>query len=299
LFTVIHLRGIQFGARIQNYLTGLKVALIVGLVACGFLFGRGTIGHFLQGEGVSFNFSSVKTMGLGLLWIMFAYSGWNAATYIGAEIKEPGKNLPRSLFLGTVVVMSLYLLLNVLYIYAVPPKDMNGVIAIAGLAVGRLFGTSLEVALSLLIAFALFSSISAFIILGPRVYYAMARDGYFFKFVSDVNPIYQVPSKAIILQGALSIVMVLSGTFDQILTYMGFSLGIFPILAVMGVYRLRKQLCVIYTFRAIVPLIYIFSGIVMLLLAYLQRPIESSIAIGTVLVGIPVFWFFQWHYIRH
>jgi APA family basic amino acid/polyamine antiporter len=294
LFTGIHLRGIEFGAMVQNLLTALKVALVVGLIAAGFALGNGDFAHFQQGESFAFNFSGWKTLGLSLMWIMFGYSGWNASVYIGSEIKEPLKNVPRSLFLGTGIVLALYVALNILFVYAVPPADMQGVISIGGLAMGRLFGGPMEMLISILISFALFSSLSAFIILGPRVYYAMAKDGYFFKFVSDVHPKYNVPTKAILLQGLISIIMVVSGTFDQILTYMGFSLGIFPILAVFGVFRLRRSQSPLKLFGfPIVQIIYISVGVIILLLSLFERPVESSIAIVTVLLGIPFFYFFK------
>ena len=101
------------------------------------------------------------------MWILFAYSGWNASTYIGSEIRDPAKTLPRSLLLGTGIVTVLYILINVVFVYAVPPEEMKGVIAIGGLAMGKLFNRSLGTVFSLLVSFALFSSLSAFIILGP------------------------------------------------------------------------------------------------------------------------------------
>ena len=298
LFTFIHLRGIEFGAKVQNYLTVLKVGIIAVLILLAIFFGKGDIQHFTSGTEFLFNFGGWKTIGLSLMWIMFAYSGWNASTYIGSEVKNPSKNLPRSLLLGTGIVMFLYLCLNIFYIYAVPPNDMKGVIAIGGLAVGNAFGPALETIFSLLISFALFSSLSAFIILGPRVYYSMAKDGYFFKFVSNVHPKYKIPSRAILLQAAISLVMVMSGTFDQILTYMGFSLGIFPILAVTGVFKLRLKKQGTYKMPGfpVVPLIYILSGVTMLTLAFFERPLESSIAIFTVISGIPVFMIFKGRY---
>jgi APA family basic amino acid/polyamine antiporter len=240
-------------------------------------------------------------MGLSLMWIMFAYSGWNASTYIGSEIKNPIKNLPLSLLVGTGIVTLLYLCLNVFYVYAIGPESMKGVISVGGLAVGQLFGQKMERIFSLFISFALFSSLSAFIIIGPRVYYSMAKDGVFFKFVSEIHPVFKVPSKAILLQCAIAILFVLSGTFDQILTYMGFSLGIFPILAVMGVFKLRitKQ----STFRLpgfpVVPIIYILAGISMLSLSFLERPTESSIALLTAGVGIPIYFIFKRTYSKN
>lgn len=295
LFSLVHLRGISFGAIVQNYLTLLKVGLVVGLIGAGFLIGNGDLSHFTQGEDLSTGFDGWKTVGLSLMWIMFAYSGWNASTYVGSEIKNPKRNLAKSLLLGTGIVMGLYVLLNILFIYAIPPSDMKGVIAVGGLAVNNLFNETTDTVISLLISFALFSSLSAFIIIGPRVYYAMAKDGYFFKFLAKVDPVFKVPSRAILVQALIAIIMVLSGTFDQILTYMGFSLGIFPILAVIGVFRLRRSGRSVLKLPGYpwVQLFYIVISLIILILAFFERPMESSVALLTVLVGIPFFFIFK------
>ncbi|MCK4880915.1 MAG: amino acid permease, partial [Bacteroidales bacterium] len=171
VFTFIHYFGLRSGSKVQNLLTMLKVGLIMVLVITGFAFGEGSFEHFIVQIKIAKGWAGLKTMGLALMWIMFAYSGWNASAYIGSEIKKPKKNLPLSLILGTGIVMLLYFCLNLLFVYAASPEDMSGVISIGGLAVGNLFGKSFEILLSILISFALFSSLSAFIILGPRVYY--------------------------------------------------------------------------------------------------------------------------------
>jgi basic amino acid/polyamine antiporter, APA family len=295
VFTFIHTRGLEAGARVQNALTGLKILLVVGLVAAGFAVGRGSFSHLAAAVPFRFDFAGLKTMGLALMWIMFAYSGWNASAYVGSEVRDPSRNLPRSLLLGTGIVAILYFALNLFYIYAIAPADMEGVISIGGLAAGNLFGPSAETVLSLLISFALFSSLSAYLILGPRVYYSMARDGIFFKSIAYVDPKCAVPTRSIVLQGAIAAVMVLFGTFDQLLTYMGFSLGIFPLLAVLGVFKLRR------TGRSAVKLpgypvasaVYILIGAAILVLSFLERPKESLIAIATALAGIPVYLFFK------
>ncbi|MGB7297501.1 MAG: amino acid permease [Candidatus Aminicenantales bacterium] len=295
VFTLIHARGIEVGTRVQNVLTLLKVFLIVGLIVLGFALGRGDVGNFSRGGGFRFDFGGFKTVGLSLMWIMFAYSGWNASAYIGSEIKNPRRNLPRSLILGTGIVLLLYILMNVFYVYAVPPEEMAGIISIGGLAVGNLFGPSFESALSVLIAVALFSSLSAFIILGPRVYYAMARDRCFFPFAGVVHPRYKVPSRSIMLQGLIAAVLVLFGTFDQILTYMGFSLGLFPILSIAGVFKLRREGTSEYRMPGfpVIPLVYILAGGAILVLGYFERPVESSIALGMALIGIPFYYLFR------
>jgi APA family basic amino acid/polyamine antiporter len=291
MLALVHLRGLAFGSKIQNYLTVGKVLLIVGFVAAGFVAGQGDIGNFRERIAVDTPDANWRVIGLSLMWIMFAYSGWNASGYIGSEIQDPRRNLPLSLLLGTGTVLLLYVSLNALFVYAVAPREMQGVIAVGGLAASHLFGTAAERLVSLLIAFALLSAISSLIIIGPRVYYAMAKDGYFFKSVARVHPVHRVPSTAIVLQCLIAGVMVLSGTFDQILTYMGFCLGIFPILAVLGVFKVRpgdngRSRSGVYVLAAI---IFASVSLAILVLAYFERPVESSIALVTVGVGVPFY----------
>lgn len=295
IFTFIHYRGIKYGARIQNALTLLKILLIVILLAAGFSSGKGDFSNFAEGGNLPGGLAGWKTAGLSLMWIMFAYSGWNASTYLGAEIKNPTRNLPGSLIYGTIIVMILYLAINVLYIYGINPDAMKGVISVGGLAMGNLFGKSAEVLFSILIAFALFSSLSAFIIIGPRVYYSMAKDGLFFKSAARIHKKFQVPSNSILLQCLIAIVLVLSGTFEQVLTYMGFALGIFPVLTVMGIWKLRRNNPQALRIKGFpVPqIIYIAAGIMILVLSFLERPLESSIALLTVIIGIPVYFIFK------
>ncbi|MEX0323973.1 MAG: APC family permease [Puniceicoccaceae bacterium] len=294
-FTLVHLRGVRFGAIVQNLLTLLKVFLIVALILVGFSFGTGDWNAFQSGGEFSFSFGSTKTIALSLMWIMFGYSGWNASVYIGAEIRNPQRNLPWSLLIGTGSVMLVYFLLNILFVYAIGPEEMKGVVSIGGLAVGKLFGPSLESAFSLFVAFALFSSISAFMILGPRVYHAMASNGHFFNFAGWIHPKYKVPSYSIVFQGLIAIVIVLSGTFDQILTYMGFSLGIFPLLAVFGLIKLRlgKKNAIKLPGYPVTAIIYLLSGVTILVFAFLERPKESSIALLTIAIGVPAYFAFK------
>jgi APA family basic amino acid/polyamine antiporter len=295
IFTFIHYRGIKTGARIQNILTFLKVLLILVLLFAGFSSGKGSFENFAREKIVNPGFAGWKTIGLSLMWIMFAYSGWNASTYLGAEIKNPLKILPRSLLYGTGIVILLYLGINILYVYGINPEQMKGVISVGGLTMGNLFGKSAEVLFSLLIAFALFSSLSAFIIIGPRVYYSMANDGLFFRSVAKIHPKFGVPSNSILLQCLIACILVLSGSFEQVLTYMGFALGIFPILAVIGVFKLR------YKYRnglklpgyPVTQIIYIATGLLILILSFLERPVESSIALLIVIIGVPAYYFFK------
>jgi basic amino acid/polyamine antiporter, APA family len=295
VFTGIHLRGVSIGATVQNFLTVLKIIILIAFVGLGILIGNGNWNHLWEGQPVAYQFGSLKTMALSLMWIMFAYSGWNASTYIGSEIINPLKNIPRSLILGTGSVMLLYLLVNLVLVYGIAPEAMEGVISIGGLAMHNLFGIQAEQLFSLMISLALFSSISAFIILGPRVYYAMAQDGHFFRFAATIHQTTKVPVYSILFQGAIAIVIILSGTLDQIFTYMGFSLSIFPLLVVFSLFKIRNasESALRLPGYPITPLLYLAAGVSILILAFLERPIESSIAIGTVLIGIPAYFVFK------
>ena len=298
IFTLIHSRGIRSGTKVQNVLTVIKVAILVILIVAGLGSGMGDMSHFGQGPSITEGKAGWKIIGLSVMWIMYAYSGWNASTYIGSEIKKPGRNLPVSLLTGTGIVILLFILVNIVYIYAIPPEEMEGVISVVGLSMGKLFGRNAGIISSLVISFALLSSLSAYIIIGPRVYYAMAKDRLFFRYVSKIHPKFNVPSRAIYLQSVVSIIIIITGTFDQIITYLGFSLGIFPILVIAGSFKLRSQKkMIIKTPGFPVPqLIYMLSGTAILILSYLERPVESSIALITVAAGIPAYIIFRYYY---
>jgi len=295
VFTLLHIQGLKLGARVHNVLTIIKLALILGMIILGFSSGRGTFEHFSQTIPTDYSFGGFKNMGLSVMWILFAYTGWNAAAYIGSEVKNPSRNLPVALILGTGIVIVLYMLLNVFFIYAIPPVDMEGVISVGGLAIKNLFGDTYGRIFSLLIAVALFSSVSALIILGPRIYYAMARQGHFFRFAGRIHPRTGIPYLSVIIQGGVAVVIVFFGAFNEILTYMGFALGIFPILAVYGIFVLRRK--GLSSYRApghpFFPLFFMISNLAILVLGYAERPVESSIALGTVLLGIPLYFIFK------
>lgn len=293
VFTLIHYFGLRSGSKVQNVLTLVKIGLIATLLITGFAFGEGSFEHFRIQKSNALSGTSLKTMGLALMWILFAYTGWNASTYVGSEVQNPVKNIPRSLIVGTFVVTVIYLLLNILYVYAVPAGEMEGIISIGGLTANRLFNRSMDQLFSLFIALILLSAISVLIMIGPRVYYAMAQSGHFFGVAKKINR-SKVPGMSILMQSGLAIIYVVSGTFDQIITFLSFSLGIFPILAVIGVFklRIRGQTVLKVPGYPVLPAFFILSSVLILVLAFLERPVESSIAIGVILVGIPVYYWF-------
>ena len=239
LFTWAHAKGILFGVRIQNIMTVIKILLILLLVGVGLTLGNGSFHHF----DVPLHYSHIFSgqFATSLIFVSFAYSGWNACVYVGSEIKNAGRNIPVSIIVATFFVICIYLLLNVVYVYAVHPKEMYGVVEIASLAAVHLFGEKIGSFFGLVIAFCLLSALSSMIMLGPRVYYAMARDRLFFKLFQNINQKHHVPSYAIILQGGISIAFVLTSTFYTLLIYVGFVIAVFSSLTVIGMMMLRSK----------------------------------------------------------
>ncbi|MFN3604199.1 MAG: APC family permease [Leptonema sp. (in: bacteria)] len=294
-FTIVHLLEVKKGSFIQNVLTILKVGLILVFLIYGFWI-------TLQKPEISF-FHNLKTtpvnwsgIGLGLLFVMFAYSGWNGASYLAEEIKNPEKNLPKALIGGTLFVMLLYFLLNLLYYWSTPASELEGKEAVAAISASKLFGNQISTFFNFGFFIILLSTISATIMIGPRVYYAMARDNLFFKFVAYIHPNFGTPIYSFIIQGVLAIIYIWSGTYEQILTYMGFALSIFPVLSVIGLIYLRYKHPHIKSpyqtpFYPFFPLVFIFFSIFTMIVSFIGRPFECTIAIIAVLAGIPFYLF--------
>jgi APA family basic amino acid/polyamine antiporter len=276
---------------VQNVLTVTKVLIIVGLTGIGTVIGGGRMPEAVTEGGLS---TGGIAVGGAMMLVMFSYSGWNASAYIAEEVVNPSKNLPLSLIAGTGVVMCLYLLMNFFIFTALPYEEAAGSIAVVKSASMEVFGGWMGTALGYLVAIALLSSLSAFVMLGPRVYFAMARDGLFFRFASSVHPRFKVPGRSILVQGAIATIMVLVGSFEQLLIYLGFSLSVFPFLAVAGIFIARKKqigesTAVHVWGYPLVPLFFLASSLALMVLAYVSRPLESTAAVATVLLGIPVY----------
>ncbi len=294
LLTAVHYRGVRLGARVQNALTGMNLLLLGGLIAVGLVAGRGSW-QFLEPSSSFWAAGRASQLGIALLWVMFAYSGWNAASYIAEEVERPAHVLPRSLVLGSLTVMAVYLLLNLLFFFAAPPAALSGVVAVGDVATRRLFGPAAAAWLSALIGLGLLSSLSAYVFTGPRVYYAMARDALFFRFAAQIHPRFETPGASIAAQGLCAVLMILSGTFEQLLTYIGFALGFFPWMAVAGVLVLRRrEPARERPYRVwgypLVPVFYLVSMAWIWGVALVTRPGPSLMAVLTITAGIPAYW---------
>jgi APA family basic amino acid/polyamine antiporter len=293
LFTFLHYFGLRLGSRVQNVLTILKIVIVAGLASLGLIFGNGS-GPKLSLGGETTGFMAIGT---AMMFVMFAYSGWNASAYIAGEIRNPKRTIPVSLIGGTSIVIVLYLAINFFIFRMVPYSDLKGVIPVVETAAVQAFGAGMGKVVSLLVGVGLLSCLSAFIMIGPRVYYAMAKDRLFFPFAGDVHARYKVPGKSVIIQGAIAVVMVLIGSFEQLIIYIAFALNIFLWLAVVGIFLARKrnvgeESAVKVWGYPYVPLFFLLASFVLMVFNYMNRPLESSAAVLTVLFGIPCY--FLW-----
>jgi APA family basic amino acid/polyamine antiporter len=291
--TAVHFCGLRLGTRVQNVLTGLNVTLLLVLIAAGLAASRADWSFLGNATGDA---SPVAPLGLGtaLLLAMFGYSGWNAAAYLSEELRDPARTLPRSLLLGTAAVTALYLLLNLVYFAGATPPQLAGQVAVAEIAVRNLFGSVAAGWLAVLIALGLVSALSAYTMIGPRVYYAMARDGLFFRFAARVHPRFRTPSFSIVAQGVIAALMAATGTFEQLLFYIGFALMIFPWMAVLGVLLLRRrepQRDRPYRVWGypLTPVFFLLAMAAIMVVSFLGRPGPALWAIGTVAAGIPAY----------
>ncbi len=291
VFTGIHYVGGKLGPGVQNFLTAVKILIIVGLAFSGLIFGRGDWSNIsLDISGESGNIA----IGTAMIMVMFSYCGWNAASYIAGELKRPKRTLPVSLVAGTLIVIVLYVIINLFIFYSAPYGDLKGVVTVVDTAASHSFVNWPSHLLGIMISVIMLSSLSAFIMIGPRVYHAMAEDGLFFSFASKIHPKFKVPSRSIFIQGIMALIMVFAGTIEQLLIYVGFALGIFPWLAIAGIYIARKrhigdESAVKVWGYPYVPIFFLVSSLLLMIFTYVNRPLESTAAVVTVALGMPCY----------
>lgn len=295
--TALHAFDTKVGGRVQAVFTITKVTLIVGFIVFGFASGNGDWSHFESQHGGFANLGTTA-FAIQLMYISFAYSGWNAAAYIAGEVEKPERTLPRSLLLGTGIVMALYLLLNVLYFYAVPSSTLAGppdkfapVIEVGSTAANALFGSRGGHIISSMIAIALVSAVSAMIMAGPRVYAAMAADralppqlGWFSK--------KGVPTVAVVVQGALGVLFVLVGDLGQLLRFSGFTLAVIAALTCGALFIMRRRgLASAYRtpLYPLPPLVFIAVSIWIAYAQFRTNPKELAVAVGVLAIGAALY----------
>ena len=300
LLTLFHYLGIRVSGRLQVSLTVLNLILMFSFIVLALFSTAGDLSHFSPGPTQqSLGLSEIfPVFAVSLILVLYSYSGFNAAAYVGGEIEKPERNLPRALFGGTVVVVLLYLALNAVYIYALPMEKMAGRLDVAKLAALELIGPAWGGLFSLAIAFCVLACTSAMVCIGPRIYFAMARDGLFFAGAARTSRRFGTPGPALLLQAMWASLLLILGSFRQLLTYCGFMLSLFTALTVAAVFVLRhRRPDLARPYRAwgypLTPALFVAVALAMMFLALLTTPLESLIGIGIVGAGVPVYLFWS------
>lgn len=287
IFAVLHICSLTAGKITQNALAVVLVGMVVVFVARGFAAGSGSWSHF-RSPGT--HFGPMNWL-LALIPVMFTYSGWNAAAYVSEEIHASRRSMRPVLLGGTVIVIALYTLLNALYLYAIPAGQMRSATNVAEAAAQALFGAGRSLVTPALIV-ALLGAISAMTIAGPRVYFAMARDGAFIPTFARTSPRFGTPAPAIALQALWSIALVLLGGFDQILMYTGFAIVLSSGAAVAGLFVVHRRgpgVRPVKWTRLVVPGIFVLASAALVFDAVLEAPRIALIGVLLIAAGIPVY----------
>ena len=238
IMSLIHLRGVGPGRLVTNVLAGLKVSALLIFIALGFSIGAGSTAHYTQSAG---SVSGAAWL-LALIPVLFTYSGWNAAAYVAEEVRTPERNVPLALAMGTLAVIGVYFLLNLLFLYVLPVDQLAAVRgSVLDVIADRLLGARAGDVMGIVSIVSIAASISAMVFAGPRVYYAMARDGLFFRGAARIHPRYHTPATSIIAQAVWSSMLVLSGSAQALTTYTGFSVVLFAGIAVASLFVLRAR----------------------------------------------------------
>jgi APA family basic amino acid/polyamine antiporter len=289
---LVQFRGMRRAIRLNNFMTLAKVGGIVVVIVAAAGFGRGDISNLGYVSTVYQTLGTTDTMtavATSLIFVMFCYSGWNAAAYVASEIVEPERNLPRALLAGTAVVTLLYLALNVVYFYGADVDQLAGKVEVGLVASRALFGEWGAGLVTLVLIVSLFASASAMTIAGPRVYYALGRDALDLRWLGKASE-SGVPVNALLLQGTVTSVIIVAGKVDEIIQYAGFTLALMSALAVSCVIVLRFRRPDLkrpfrVRFYPLPPLIFLGVTLWTMIWAFRGRPVESSLALLTVLAG--------------
>jgi len=291
--SIVHLFNVKVVSSFQLFFTGLKISLILLLIVFGFILATAQPVSFLPDKKGLLDIFSAP-FAISLVFVMYAYSGWNASTYIAGDIKNPNRNLPWSLILGTLIVILLYVPINSVFMYAAPVSEMVGKEEVGYIAASHIFGATGGVIMGIMISIGLISAISSMVWAGPRVTLVMGEDTTILKFLSKKNK-NDVPYISLIAQYLVVVLLILTSSFDAVIYYIGFTLSLSSFLTVLGVFVLRYKKPELerpykvwgYPFT---PAIYLLVTGWMLVFVLKDRPMESLASLGTIAFGLILYY---------
>lgn len=305
--TTANYLGVVLGGNITNVFTVLKVVGILSVIILGLALGNNSFVN--DGNFFSYN-SSNNTSSLGVVGAMFAamlsafwaYDGWNNIGYLGGEIKNPKRNIPLALYVGVTIVIVVYLIVNFVYLYVMPIEEIRNVAQTKNTIVAvevmrKILGNYGSIFISLLIMISTFGTTNGTVLASSRIYFAMARDGLFFKSAKNCHPRFKTPHTSLIIQGLWASALVLTGTFDQLTDMLIFASFIFYGAGALGVFVLRKSMKDVHRpykifGYPIVPGIFVLFCILLVIITIVQNPRDAGIGLALIFAGVPfaIFW---------
>ena len=298
ILSALNYIGVVFGKMIQNVVTVVKIGSLLLLISAGLIVGRvASVDLSISSTGIGF-YGMLTGFGVALVSVTWAFDGWNNITYAAGEIKNPKRNLPFSLIAGTIIITLLYVLTNIVYFVALPVEETVGVVRIAEKAASSLLGSTSAGLLSIAVLVSVFGALNGCIFVGPRVYYAMAADNLFFRKVAEVHPRFRTPGFSIVIQTIWACILTVSGTFEQLFTFVVFVTVLFYILTVGSVFILRKKrpdLPRPYKTWGypVIPIVFIITSTGILINTLIRKPAESLIGLVITIIGIPVYHYWK------
>lgn len=286
----INILGARIGAGFLKVLTVIKIATLLFIIVYGFAGQFGDYANFTPFfAGPTDIFGALAG---GLVGAFFAFAGWWEVTRIAGEIREPEKNVPRALVIGVVILTAVYILTSAVFMYLVPLSRVTNDETFAAQAGDALFGTIGGQIFSIIVVISVVGTLFAYFIASPRVYYAMANDGLFFSSFGKLHPRFGTPHRATLVQMAIACLLVLSGSFNEILSYFFFIVVLFVAITVFGLFRIRKRPFDGYKtpLFPIVPIIFLAITMVVLFFVAMQNPLNTAIGAAVVLLGVPVYY---------
>ena len=278
---------------VQNASTAAKVAALIGLAGFAFVLGDGSSGAL--GPPVSFTPLSWGGFGIALVSVMWAYDGWADLTFLGGEVRDPSRTLPRALLGGTAAIVVIYLVVNTAYLFVLPVDEMAGRPLVAADAARKILGAAGASVVAAMVMVSAFGALNGATMTGPRILFAMADDGLFFRPVAAVHARWRTPWVAIALAAALGVGYVSVRSFEQLAD--AFILGIWPFyaLTVGAVFQLRRaRPDLARPYRTVgyplVPLVFLVASVAMLLNALVEEPGSTLFGFGIIALGIPVYY---------
>ena len=295
---MINYIGVRWGANFQNLLTAIKFAALAGICFVLFVFGKGNTGHFFEPAPDSFSWGMIGGFGVAVVAVLWAYKGWEAATYSAGETRNPSRNLPLGLFIGILSVIGIYIVTNLAYLYIFPSADIAQSDRIASDAMSIVVGPIGASIVAIIILISMTGAANQVLLTSPRVYFAMARDGLFFKKIQGVHPRFLTPHVSIVTMGIWSIILSMSGTFQQLFTYVIFGQWIFFGMTAGAVIILRKKrpdLPRPYKTLGypVTPILFILSALFISVNTLINEFLNALAGLIIIALGLPAYFYWK------